>query len=125
MGRWIHYTYLARDVGRGNRPEERIAMLDNWVNTKLETGRRVRKELPVQGELNWSDGCHYPVDGILPKNAISRNGFVNEIWVPSDTCEIRLYDYSFFGVYQDLPIGYGVTVFYIWRGSTDRDVLLL
>lgn len=90
-----------------------------------ETGRRVRKELPVQGELNWPDGCHYPVDGILPKNAISRNGFVNEIWVPSDTCEIRLYDYSFFGVYQDLPIGYGVTVFYIWRGSADRDVLLL
>ena len=125
MGSWIHYTYLTRDIGIwASTAEERIAMKRKWVCDRLEAGRRVKKDLPVQGELKWPDGIHQPIDGILPKNAISRHGFVNEIWVPSYTSEIRLYDQLYLGVHQDLPIGCGVTVFYVWNGF-DEEVLLL
>ena len=119
------FMYLTRDIGKmASTAEESIVMQDDWVRARLESGRRVRKELPVQAELNWRDASQPPIPCILPEHTISRKGYVNEIWVPSYTRKIPLYDRCYVGVIQELPIGCGVTVVYIWKGS-DREVLLL
>ena len=117
--------YLTRDIGKmASTAEESIAKKDNWVRARWESGRRISKELPLQAELNWRDASQPPIPCILPENAISRNGYVNEIWVPSYTRTIPFYDRCYVGVIQELPIGCGVTLVYVWKGS-DREILLL
>lgn len=118
------FMFLTRDIGKFDRPDERDVKQKKWVSDRLASGRRVSKVLPVRAELNWSDASQPPIPCIIPENAISRKGFVNVIWVPSYTREIHLHDRFYIGVHQEHPIGYGVTLIYIWNDPR-RDILLL
>lgn len=116
---WSYYSYLRHDITEHTPEEDK-----EWFCERLRDGKKLRKCLPVQGELHWKNATYHHLPAILPKNAISRNGYINEIWVPGDACEIRIGDASFIGISLDVPIAYTRNWFYFWIGS-DRDVLLL
>ena len=122
---WYYYSdHRHYSVDYTLTPEERARQEMEWFEERLRDGKKLSKRLPVQGELNWTNAACPPTPAILPEHAISRLGLINEIWVPGDDCEIRIGNYSFIGVYQDVPIGYARTRFRVYRGS-DTDILLL
>ena len=125
MSSWYYYSLGTRYIGDHTvTPEDRALEEKEWFEERLRDGKNLRKYLPVRGELNWVDPDFPPIPAILPKHAISRMGFINEIWVPGDDCELRIGDQSYLGVYQDLPIGYTRTRVRVYRGP-DTDILLL
>ena len=122
---WHYYSDLRHYNGDYTvTPEERASQEKEWFEERLRDGKKLSKYLPVQGELNCTYGGYPPMMAILPENAISRLGYINEIWVPGNDCELRIGGHSFIAVYQDIPIGYAGTTFRFYRGS-DMDILLL
>ena len=80
MSSW--YCYSDPRHYRGSHtvtPEERAREEKEWFNERLRDGKNLRKCLPVKGELNWLDAVYPPTKAILPKNAISQLGLINEI----------------------------------------------
>lgn len=125
MSSWYYYSDLRHYSGDYTvTPEERVMQDKEWFEERLCDGKKLRKSLPVQGELNWTNAAYPPMPAILPEHAISRLGLINEIWVPGRESEIRMGTQSFLGVYQDVLIGYARTRFYFYRGP-NREVLLL
>ena len=122
---WYYYSDLRHySAEAAITPERRVRQKKEWFEARLRDGLKLRKSLPIQGELNWDNAAYPPMMAILPENAISRLGYINEIWVTGNDCEIRIGNHSFVGVYQDNPIGYARTRFPVYRGS-DTDILLL
>jgi hypothetical protein len=98
---------------------------EEWFENRLRAGKEARKNLPIQGELNWPNASLPPTRAaIIPKDGISRRGLIKEVWVTGAKDEILIGDQSFLGLRVDIPIYAGAVLFYIWRRS-DRDILLL
>ncbi len=121
MANWHYYSNLMRHLGIEGSDRGK----EEWYEERLRVGKRARKNLPIQGELNWPNASLPPVpSAVIPKGGISRLGLVNKIWVPGTRDEIRIGDESFLGLHVDTTVYPGSVLFYIWRGL-DRNILLL
>lgn len=91
MSSWYYYSYGTRYRGDHSVTIEEVAREEmEWFEERLLCGKNLSKSLPVQGELKWTSAVRPPMPAILPKNAISQLGLINEIWVPGDDREIRI-----------------------------------
>ena len=121
MASWHYYSNLMRHLGIEGSDRGK----EEWFENRLRTGKKARKNLPIQGELNWPNASLPPVrTAIIPKDGISRRGLIKEVWVTGTKDEILIGDQSFLGLRVDITIYAGSVLFYIWRRS-DRDILLL
>lgn len=84
MANWHHYACLAHGIGKwAQTDEERIK--ESWVIERQIFGRKIRNQLPVMRQLiidHFDGQLQFVETVIVPRNAISRKGYVNEIWVP-------------------------------------------
>ena len=124
----VHFQWLTCSVGDwANTFEERMEEKEKWVVERLTSGKKIRSQLPVMGQLIISrpgelTECIERV--IIPENGISQKGYVNEIWTPGRADEIHIDSTSlspFFGVRQNIPIGYATTQVEVY----DHDKYLL
>ena len=130
MANWHHYAYLVHHIGKWTKTyEERIEEKENWVIERQIFGMKIRNQLPVMGQLiiDHVDGQLQFVERVIvPKNAISRKGYVNETWIPG---RIRRIDIDgtplspFFGIYQEISICYFNTQVEV-HGYRDERLLL-
>lgn len=79
-------TYLTHHIGNNaSSGVKTLELKENWVNDRLHDGNKIKICLPVFGKLIISlpNKPEKEVERIIiPRNGITRTGYVNEIWVP-------------------------------------------
>ena len=124
MASSVHFQWLTRNIGNwANTFEERMEEKERWVVERLTFGKEIRNQLPMMGQLIISrpgELTEFVERTIIPENGISQKGYVNEILIPGQVSEIQIDGNSlspFFGIRQDVRVGYATTQVEIYDHS--------